>query len=253
MSGTSNYKLVNDEGKRTNGREDDELRPLKFEVGVLNKAQGSCLLQWGNNKILASVYGPRECFPKRNMDARKAVMVARYIMAPFSGIEGHGRSGPNRRSREISKVAAHVFENIVLTEKFPKTMIEVQMEVLQSDGGTRIAAITAGVLALADAGIPLKDLACGSGVGTINNGHVVLDLDKYEDNLGESDLPILISPRTGEILLYQMDGYLTKEQVMESVNMIYDKAAPKVLEEMSKTLKKAYEEESANKNGGENQ
>ncbi|OIO25051.1 exosome complex exonuclease Rrp41 [Candidatus Micrarchaeota archaeon CG_4_10_14_0_2_um_filter_55_9] len=229
-------------GKRANGREDDELRPIKITVGVLDKAQGSCLLEWGKNMVLAGVYGPREVFPKRDVDARKAILVARYVMAPFSGVEGHGRAGPNRRSREISKVAGHVFENVVLTEKFPKTMIEVQMEVLQSDGGTRIAAITAGVLALADAGIPMKDLPCGSGVGTIDedNKRMVLDLDKYEDNLGKSDIPTILSPRTGEILLYQMDGYLTKEQLLEGLDKVQSKAVPRLREEMARALKEKY-------------
>lgn len=253
MGGNSDYKLVREDGKRANGREDNETRPLKFKVGVLNKAQGSCLLEWGKNKVLAGVYGPREVFPKRLADARKAVIFARYIMTPFSGIEGHGRSGPNRRSREISKVAAHVFENTVITEKFPNTMIEVQMEVLQSDGGTRIAATTAGILALADAGIPLKDLPCGSGVGTIDNGRIVLDLDKYEDNLGESDIPTIISPRTGEILLYQMDGYLTKEQLLESLDMVEKSACPAVHAEMERALKEKYEGVAREVNGGMNE
>jgi len=246
---TEKHELIRN-GKRANGREDDELRPLNFKVGVLNKAQGSCLLEWGKNKVVAGVYGPREVFPKSMADARKAVVVSRYIMAPFSGVEGHGRAGPNRRSREISKVASHVFENVVLTKKFPKTMIEVQMEVLQSDGGTRIAAITAGVLALADAGIPMKDLPCGSGAGTIGGGRMVLDLDKYEDNLGESDIPTILSPRTGEILLYQMDGYLSKEQLLEGLEKVRAGAVPKVKEEMERALKEKYEEAAVEANGG---
>ena len=53
-------RLVNDEGIRVDGRKVDELRPIKLEAGVLNRADGSAYIEWGENKVLAAVYGPRE-------------------------------------------------------------------------------------------------------------------------------------------------------------------------------------------------
>jgi exosome complex component RRP41 len=169
----------------------------------------------------------------------RALINARYIMTPFASMEEHGRAGPNRRSIEISKVAKHVFENTVLTQEFPKTMIDVHMEVLQSDGGTRVAAITAASVALADAGIPLRDLACGVSIGKVE-GELVVDLDKYEDNLGESDMPMIFAPRTGELLLYQMDGMLTREEIKQSIEMALE-ATETIHELQVKALKEKYE------------
>lgn len=209
------------DGKRRDGRGLTDLRPLRITAGVLKKANGSALVEWGKNKVLAGVYGPREVFPKHMTDPYRAIITARYIMAPFSGMEEHGRSGPNRRSTEISKVVKHVFQNAVLTEQFPGTMIEIQMEVLQSDGGTRVAAITAAAVALADAGIPMRDIPVGLAAGKVN-GEMVLDLDKYEDNLGQSDMPTVILPRTGEILLSQIDGMLTKEEISKAFDLVFE-------------------------------
>jgi exosome complex component RRP41 len=88
-------------------------------------------------------------------------------------------------------------------------------------------------VALADAGIPLKEIPVACAAGKIE-GVVVLDLGKEEDNLGEADLPVAISPRTNEILLLQMDGHLTVEE--------FDKALGLAIEgcqQVSKLQKKA--------------
>src|SRR3989344_6041291 len=117
-------------GKRCDGRGFEDLRPIIVKAGVLKQASGSAYVEWGRNKVYAAVYGPHEVFPKHMTNNYKALINARYIMAPFSGLDDHSRSGPNRRSIEISKVAKHVFENVVLTNLFPKTMIDVHMEVI---------------------------------------------------------------------------------------------------------------------------
>ncbi len=64
MSGmTTDIDLIDDNGIRIDGRKVDELRPLKIEAGVLKQADGSAYVEWGKNKVLAAVYGPRECHP----------------------------------------------------------------------------------------------------------------------------------------------------------------------------------------------
>ena len=91
-------------GKRLDGRAFDQLRDLRIEAGAVRNAVGSAYIEWGNNKILAAVYGPKEALPKHVQDPEKAIIKCRYQMSPFSSLEDHGRSGPNRRSTEISKV-----------------------------------------------------------------------------------------------------------------------------------------------------
>ncbi|MBU1197872.1 exosome complex exonuclease Rrp41 [Candidatus Micrarchaeota archaeon] len=230
-------KLIVD-GKRVNGRGFDDLRPLKVTAGVLKRADGSAMIEWGRNKVLAAVYGPREVFPKHLSDVKKAIINCRYSMAPFSGMEEHGRSGPNRRAIEIGKVAKHVFENAVLTHQFPKTQIDISMEVLQSDGGTRVAAITAASVALADAGIPMRDLVQGVSIGRVE-GQLIVDLDKYEDNLGEADVPLIVSLRSKEVLLFQQDGRISREELQKMFELGF-KGAELVRDVQVQALRQRY-------------
>src|SRR5271169_337533 len=120
-------------GKRLDGRTSDELRPLKIEASVLNNADGSAYLEWGNNKVLAAVFGPKEALPKHMADPAKAIIKCKYSMAPFSSVGEHGRTGPNRRAIEISKVTREAFENVVFLSDFPGSEIDIFIEVLQSD------------------------------------------------------------------------------------------------------------------------
>jgi exosome complex component RRP41 len=207
--GNSDVKLIVD-GKRLDGRGLNELRPLKIEAGVLKRADGSCYLEWGKNKVIAAVYGPRECLPKHFQDPYKARLLYRYNMAPFS-VEERKRPGPDRRSVEISKISRQALEKVVFLEFFPRASIDVFVEVLQADAGTRCAGLTAASVALADAGIPMRELIVSCAAGKIND-KIVVDLCKEEDNFGQADLPVAILPRSKEIVLMQLDGILTKEE-----------------------------------------
>lgn len=209
-------KLIKN-GKRLDGRKPDDLRKIKIEAGVLHRAEGSCYLEWGDNKVLAAVYGPREAIPRHTQNPLRAIVNARYNMAAFS-VDDRKRPGPDRRSREISKVISEALENVILLEKFPRASIDVNIEVLDAEAGTRCAGLTAAAVALVDAGIPMKDIPVACAAGKIDN-QVVLDLGKQEDNFGAADLPVAISPRTGEILLLQMDGHLTMEEFDKALDL----------------------------------
>ncbi len=238
MSGMkTDIKLIDENGIRTDGRKFDELRPIKIEVGVLERADGSAYIEWGENKILAAVYGPREVFPKHLQDASKAIVRARYNMAAFS-VDERKRPGPDRRSVELSMVISNALESVVLAEQFPRTSIDVFIEVLQSDAGTRIAGLTAASVALVDAGIPMRDLIAGCAAGKVG-GQVVLDLNKDEDNFGEADLPVAIIPKTKEIVLLQMDGNMSLEELDKGMDLAYN-ASMKVYELQKEALRNKY-------------
>jgi len=213
----SDMVLIDDKGKRLDGRGFEDLRDIKIEAGVLHRADGSCYLEWGGNKVFVAVYGPREAIPRHIQNPLRAIVNARYNMAAFS-VEDRKRPGPDRRSREISKVISEALEKVVLTEQFPRAAIDVNIEVLDAEAGTRCAGLTAAGVALADAGIPMTDIPVACATGKIN-GHVVLDLGKEEDNFGEADLPIAISPRTKEVLLLQMDGHLTLDEFNKAFDL----------------------------------
>jgi exosome complex component RRP41 len=209
-------ELIKD-GKRLDGRKPDELREIKIEVGVLKRAMGSAYVEWGKNKVLAAVYGPRELHPKFLRNPTKAVLRCIYNLAPFS-VEDRKRPGPDRRSVEISKVSAEALSSVVMLERYPNAGIDVYIEILQADAGTRCAGLTAASVALADAGIPMKDIVAACAAGKVG-GEIVLDLMKEEDNYGESDLPVAVMPRKKEVVLLQMDGKLTREEFKKAYEL----------------------------------
>jgi len=127
-----------------------------------------------------------------------------------------------------------------LVERYPRAKIRVEIEILAAEAGTRCAGITAASVALADAGIPMRDMIVGVASGKIEDT-VVLDLDKAEDNYGQADLPVGILPNTGEIAFLQMDGDLSPEEY--DLAMEYNfKAAAEIHEVMVDALKARYEE-----------
>jgi len=233
----TNKKLIDENGLRIDGRRLDEIRPIKLEVGLLSNADGSAYIEHGRNKIIVAVYGPRETQPKHIGLVDRAVVRCRYHMAPFSTDERKSPA-PSRREIEISKVIREALEPAIFTEYFPRSMIDIFIEVLQSDGGSRCAAITAASLALADAGIPLRDLVAACAVGKIE-GKLALDLSDIEDKLGEADMPIAYMPSLGRISLLQMDGVFSEEEFIKALNMAKD-ACLRIYELQKQCLKSRY-------------
>lgn len=230
-------KLVDDNGLRVDGRRLDELRPIKMEVGILDKADGSAYIEHGKNRILAAVYGPREAHPKHIALADRAVIRCRYHMAPFS-VEERKSPAPSRRELELSKVIRESLEGSIMSELYPRTSIDLFIEVLQSDGGSRCAGVTAASLALADAGIPLKEIVAACAVGKIA-GRIALDLSDIEDKQGEADLPVAFMPKSNAITLIQMDGSFTEEEFNQALDMAVD-ACRKINEMQIEALKRKY-------------
>lgn len=210
-------KLIDKKGLRLDGRKPEELRPIKIEVGALSNADGSAYIEHGKNKILAAVYGPKEVHPKHMALPDRMVLRCRYHMAPFS-VQERKSPAPSRREIELSKVIREAVEPAIFMEYYPRTAIDVFVEVLQADGSTRCASITAASLALADAGIPMRDLVAACSAGKVDDT-VVLDLMDVEDKVGSADVPVAFMPNLGVITLLQMDGILTPEEFEKAVNL----------------------------------
>ncbi len=229
--------LLDKNGLRVDGRRIDELRPLKLEVGILDKADGSAYIEHGKNKILAAVYGPREAHPKHIALADRAVVRCRYHMAPFSTDERKSPA-PSRRELELSKVIRESLEPAIMSEYFPRATIDITIEVLQADAGTRCAGITAASLALADAGIPMRELVAACAAGKVE-GKVVLDLSDIEDKQGDADLPVAFMPKSNVIGLLQMDGSLTEEEFKQALDLAIN-ACRRIYDMQREALKQKY-------------
>jgi exosome complex component RRP41 len=210
-------KLIDKKGLRLDGRKPEELRPIKIEVGILSNADGSAYIQQGKNKILAGVYGPRELHPKHLALPDRTVLRCRYHMAPFS-VQERKSPAPSRRDIELSKVIREALEPAIFLEYYPRTGIDVFVEILQAAGGTRCASITAASLALADAGIPMRDLVTACAAGKVENT-IVLDLMDAEDKKGDADVPVALMPNFNAVTLLQMDGILTFKEFEKAVNL----------------------------------
>jgi exosome complex component RRP41 len=237
MKTKKTQKLVDKKGIRLDGRKLDELRPVKMQVGVLPNADGSAYLEQGRNKILVGVYGPKEAHPRHIARQDRAVIQCRYHMAPFS-VDERKSPAPSRRDVELSKVIREALEPAVFLEYYPRTSIQVYIEILQADGGTRCAGITTAALALADAGIPMRDLvvACAAGKA---DGKIAADLMDTEDKIGDADVPVAFMPNLNAITLLQMDGNLSVDEFEDALNMALE-GCKQLYDLQKKALKSKY-------------
>jgi exosome complex component RRP41 len=206
----SDIVLLDDKGIRCDGRKIDEPRHVMIKAGVLKNANGSAYIEFGENKILAGVFGPRDVHPKHLANTDRGILRCRYHMQPFS-VEERKNPAPSRREIEISKVIKEALEPAVMLENFPRTVVDVFIEILQADGGSRCAALDAAAVALADAGIPMRDMVSACAAGKVADT-IVLDINNEEDQEGEADMPVAYMPNLEKVTLVQLDGILTAQE-----------------------------------------
>jgi exosome complex component RRP41 len=226
--------------ERADKRKPDELRPVKMKVGVLKQADGSAMVQIGKTIAIAAVYGPRELNPRHMQESDRAILQCNYTMAPFSTKE-RVRPGPSRRSVEISKVTREALEPALFLEDFPKTTVDLYIVILQANAGTRTAGINAASLALADAGIQMRDLVVSIAAGKIGSKYFI-DLTGEEEDLAECDLPIAYMPREKKFTLLQMDGDISKDD-MKNILKLALKGCEKLYEHQKKALLEKWSKE----------
>jgi len=208
--------------KRPSGRKFDETRPVEAEAGVIKKADGSARFKIGDTEAYAAVYGPRPLHPKFLQDPKTGVLRCNYNMMPFSGDGSRVKPGPSRRSKEISYVTENALKPVLNLEDYPNTVVDVFIELPQTDAGSRCAGICAAAIALADAGLVMKDMVAAVSVGMVR-GNLLVDLDGAEEHMDENeaaDIPVAMVPSTEEITLLQMDGVVTKEDLTVALNMV---------------------------------
>ncbi|MBI4894625.1 MAG: exosome complex exonuclease Rrp41 [Candidatus Aenigmarchaeota archaeon] len=236
MGHKSDIKLIVD-GKRTDGRTVDQCREVTMEVNVIPAADGSAKVGFGSTVALASVYGPRELFPRFMQESDTGILRTRYNMAPFS-VDDRKKPGQDRRSQEISKVMKHALEPVLFLQEFPKVTVDAFAEVIQADGSTRVTGINAVSLALVAAGIPMSHMVTAVSVGKAD-GELVTDLNGKEDNFGEADMGFAMVHDTGEVTLLQMDGELTLDEIKKLLDMAQT-ACGQILEKQKKALRDFY-------------
>ena len=234
---------------RLDGRKANQLRPIEIKAGVIKNADGSAFFRIGKTSAYAAVYGPRNLFPKFKQDPSKGILRCHYSMMPFAGTGDRVRPGQNRRAKEISYVMENALAPVLDLSDYPNSVVDVFVDLPQCDAGSRCAAICAASVALADAGITMKDMVSAVAVGLVDK-EVVVDLNYEEEHYPEfakekidsedvADIPIACIPSTGEITLLQLDGIISKEKVMEGVKLA-KQACAEINQLQIKALKNKY-------------
>jgi exosome complex component RRP41 len=218
----------------------------RLKQEFLKNANGSAYIEFGENKILAGIYGPRDVHPKHLSNPDTGILRCRYHMSPFS-VGERKNPAPSRREVEISKVIKEALEPAVILDQFPRTVVDIFLEILQADGGTRCAALAAASVALADAGIPMRDMVSACAAGKVADT-VILDVNNEEDQAGQADLPIGYMPNLEKITLLQLDGVLTPEEYKECLEIGID-GCKQVYEIQKKALQEKYFSTGDDKNG----
>jgi len=227
--------------KRPDKRNFDETREIEAKAGIIKRADGSGYFRIGNTTAYVAVYGPKDTYLRFLKDPTKGKLRCHYNMMPFSGAGDRVRPGGSRRSKEISKVTENALLPVINLDNFPNAIVEVFIELPQTDAGTRCAGICAASIALADAGIPMKDMVASVATGLVK-GEVVVDISKEEEDIEDTvDIPIAVIPRSGKISLLQMDGIIGKEEVKKAIELGRE-ACKKIYDVQKKALKERYGE-----------
>lgn len=234
--------------KRHDGRALDEPRQITAKAGVIKKADGSGYFKIGETAAYAAVYGPQECHPAWMRNPKRGILRCNYNMMPFSGDGERVRPGPSRRGKEISMVTEKALMPVLDLDAYPNAVVDVFIELPETDAGSRCAGICAAAIALADAGITMKDVVPAVSVGQVE-GTLVVDLDGEEEHMDENaaaDIPLACIPSTGEITLMQMDGIMEPEKFLQALDMVQP-----ALEQIAQAQRNAIKERYAEKQGGD--
>lgn len=191
---------------RSDGRGPNDLRPLKVEMGYLEWAEGSALLEMGKTRVLvAASYEPK--VPRFLMGSGTGWVTAEYSMLPRSTSVRTPREvqagRPSGRTQEIQRLIGRSLRAVTELERMGECTIWVDCDVLQADGGTRTASITAGYLALAQAvrnlaeagsipGDVLRDSVAAVSAGIVGDD-LLLDLAYEEDARAEVDFNVVMT------------------------------------------------------------
>ncbi|KAK9811191.1 hypothetical protein WJX73_009242 [Symbiochloris irregularis] len=206
-------ELLSPEGLRQDGRRPRELRNLQSAVDTLGNADGSATFELGNTKVMAAVFGPRAAQGKSSGGRRDADIRCEFAIAAFSQSERKQLSKRDRRILEVRSMLKEALKANVLAELMPGTTIDVYVQVLAADGSIGAASLNAAFLAVADAGIPVKDLMAACVVGLVQDTPI-LDLNQMEEQMSRGP-SLMMAMHVGlkKIVVFQADGRMPVEGV----------------------------------------
>lgn len=203
---------------RIDGRNNDELRPIKFTRNFIEYPEGSVLVEMGKTKIIVTATIENKVPPFLRYK-KTGWLTAEYAMLPASTLKRKNRDiqslHQDGRSIEIQRLIGRALRTCIDLDKIGEKTIKIDADVIQADGGTRCAAITGGYIALCDAmktlidrgeitEYPIHSIVSAVSVGVVE-GEVLLDLNFIEDSKADVDMNIIMNDR-GEFIEIQGIG-----------------------------------------------
>ncbi|KAG6333325.1 hypothetical protein ID866_5758 [Astraeus odoratus] len=231
----SRIEILNDGGLRSDGRRQYELRDIGIDFALQGHADASVTFQHGLTQVLVSVLGPHEARVRSQTAHDRAIINVEIHVAAFSTGERRKRTKGDKRLLELASTIKSTFEPVIQTHLYPRSQIDIFIQVVQQDGGLLSACINGTTLALAGAGIPLFDFLCAVS-GGVHSTYPILDLNTLEEN-DVPHLTVAIMPRSERVALVTMETRLHVERLEEIFKLAVD--AGKVLHiEMKSALQK---------------
>jgi len=234
--------------KRKGNRAFDEIREIKIKKNFLKYASGSCLIELGDTKVICAV-NYEDKVPTWLKDTGNGWITAEYSLLPSATTERVPRSSIlSGRTQEIQRMIGRCLRGVVDLKRIGERTFWIDCDVIQADGGTRIAGIIGGFVALIEClnkmknssliKVPvLKDYIGAISVGIVH-GNLLLDLDYSEDSIASVDLNVVMTGK-GEFIEIQgnAEGYpFTKKQLEQLLNLA-EKGIKKVIEIEKEILK----------------
>ncbi|THV02787.1 hypothetical protein K435DRAFT_568533, partial [Dendrothele bispora CBS 962.96] len=232
---SSRIEILNAGGYRSDGRRQYELRTISIDLSPQGSgADGSATLSHGLTQVSVCVFGPREAKVRSQTFHDRANINVEVGIAAFSSSERRRRGRGDKRILELSQTIKATFEPVIQTSLYPRSQIDIYIQVLQQDGGLLQACINATTLALVNAGIPLYDFVCAV-TGGVHSTLPLLDLTLLEEN----DLPnvtVAVMPRTGKVALVTMETRLHVDR-FEEIFRLAGEAGKVIHGEMKRAVK----------------
>ncbi|MFH1335902.1 MAG: polyribonucleotide nucleotidyltransferase [Candidatus Zixiibacteriota bacterium] len=202
-------QMILDEGRRTDNRTADQVRPITCEVGILPRTHGSAIFTRGQTQCLAVTTLGTKIDEQRIDDlegeSTKSYML-HYNFPPFSVGEVKPVRGPGRREIGHGALAERAIQPVIPKEDaFPYT-VRIVSDILESNGSSSMATVCGGTLALMDAGVPIKAPVAGIAMGLIKEKEryaILTDILGVEDHLGDMDFKV--TGTSSGITAFQMD------------------------------------------------
>ncbi|KAG5673542.1 hypothetical protein PVAND_003582 [Polypedilum vanderplanki] len=219
-------ELLSLQGLRIDGRRQNELRQIQCRLGVLERCDGSAYMLHGNTKVIASISGPKhptKNSANKNRGGDEFIFNVRVKFATFS--KNGERQKVVKNSKKLGEIEINlknIFKSVILVEKYEKSQLDLNIEILQTDGSEICTVVNAATLALIDAGICMKEYICACTASLTNDGVALLDVSHLEEICGGPTLTIAALPRTGDHEQSVAYVELSQKFYLKDLNKIFD-------------------------------